>query len=149
MFKKPTSDKVDKPTIWLEIYNRWEDQINFIKIKIITILRIYPRIIFAFMVTSILISIVCFFYLYKSPKDNHELSSAPLLGSVTSSIGSIASSAGALKELLALQSIIENIVSKDSLTHQDSIMVLHVFERMQKIENSMKKPKISDTVLNQ
>lgn len=146
MFRKITSNQVDKPTLWQEIYKRWEDQINILSIKITAILINYPRAIYSVMITSILISLVCFFYLPKIPQQNTPITSASMINSVSSSIGSIASTAGAAKEILELQSILENIVNKDSLTQQDSMMVLYVFERMQQIENSIIKPTLHDSL---
>ena len=144
MFRKTTSNKEDKPSLWKELYHTWEDQINILHLKLLNILRSYPKTIYASMVSSILLSIGCFFYLPKKPNNNAQSPSKSLLTGFSSGIGNIASSASAAKELLELQSIVENLVHKDSLTQQDSVMVLYVFERMQKIENSIIRPKVPD-----
>lgn len=141
-----SSNKAYRSTIWQELYNSWKHHIHKLSPRIIMFLKNYPRAIYTAMVTSILISLVCFFYLPKNSKDSATLSSPSLLSSVSSGIGSIALSAGAAKELLELQSIIENVYSKDSLTNQDSIMVLYVLERMQKIQSSINNTKMPNTL---
>lgn len=146
MFRKTTSNKVDKPSLWKELYHRWEDQINILNIKFLTLLKSYPKAIYATMVLSMLISVACFFYIPKTPKDQSQSPSANLLSGFSSGLGNIATSVGAAKELLELQSIVENLIHKDSLTHQDSIMVLFVFDRMQQIENSIINSKTEDTI---
>lgn len=146
MYRKMSSNKAYRSTIWQALYNSWKHHIHRLSPRIITLLKNYPRAIYTAMVTSILISLVCFFYLPKNFKDSAKQSSPSLLSSVSSGISSIALSAGAAKELLELQSIIENVYSKDSLTNQDSIMVLYVLERMQKIQSNISNTKMPNTL---
>lgn len=146
MFRKTTSNNQDKPTLWQEVFNIWEDKINILKVKITAILKSYPRAIYAFMIITILISLVCFFYLPAPKKVSTVLNSENIMSDISLSIGSIAKSAGAAKELIELQNLLEDIVSKDSLTQQDSMVVLYVFEKMQLIEKNIIKPSISDSL---
>lgn len=146
MFRRITSNNKDKPPIWQELYNRWEDHIGRIQRSFFYIINSYPKTIYSLMVSSILISLGCFFYLPKSQKDKTQVPAKNLLSGFYSGMGSIAYSASATKELFELQSIVEQLVRKDSLTQQDSAMVLYVFERMQKIENSIINSKMPDTL---
>lgn len=146
MFRRITSNNENQPSIWQELYNRWEDRIVRIQRRFFYIINSYPKSVYAAMVSSILISLGCFFYLPKTHKDKTKAPTKSLLSGFYSGMGSIAYSASATKELFELQSIVEQLVRKDSLTHQDSAMVLYVFERMQKIENSIINSKRPDTL---
>lgn len=146
MFRRITSNNENQPSIWQELYNRWEDRIVRIQRRFFYIINSYPKSVYAAMVSSILISLGCFFYLPKTHKDKTKAPTKSLLSGFYSGMGSIAYSASATKELFELQSIVEQLVRKDSLTHQDSAMVLYVFDRMQKIENSIINSKRPDTL---
>ena len=146
MFRKIISNKEKQPSIWQELYNRWEDHIGRIQRWFFYIINSYPKSVYAAMVSSILISLGCFFYIPKTKKDKTQAPTKSLLSGFYAGMGSIAYTASATKELFELQSLVEQLVRKDSLTHQDSAMVLYVFERMQKIENSIINSKRPDTL---
>lgn len=148
MFRRITSNKQDQPSLWQELYNRWEDHIGKIQRSFFYIINSYPKTVYGVMVSSILISLGCFFYFPKTHKDTTQAPAKSLLSGFYAGMGSIAYSASATKELFELQSIVEQLVRKDSLTHQDSAMVLYVFERMQKIETSIINSKMPDTLVH-
>lgn len=147
MFRKITSNMQDKPTLWLELHKVWESRLQTLKARVVILLKKYPKTIYYLMIVSMLLSLACFFYLPKKPLDPTPIPSRGLLGELSVGIGHIASSATAAKELLELQSIVENIISKDSLSQQDSVLIAYVLDKMQSIEYSMRQTNSADRLM--
>jgi hypothetical protein len=136
MSRKTTSNTAFKPTIWQEIYKHYEVYFDLIARKCTSLLKAYPRTIFTGMIISILLSIGCFFFIpRKIPSETSPTSS--IIGSMQTSISGLASTASVMKELLALNGLIENVVKKESLNQQDSIFLIQALERMQILEKSL------------
>lgn len=136
MSRKTTYNSTLRPSIWKEIYTHHKVHFDRITNKCTSLIIAYPQTIFAFMITSILISIGCFFLIPKD-KTAQKLPSSALIGSMQTSMNGLVSTASVMSELLELNGLIQNIVKKDSLNHQDSIFLIHILDRMQILEKSI------------
>ena len=141
MFKKTTSNKSES-SVWKEIGKEFSRYTVHLRRCVRSKLSTYPKQVFMFMVSCILISICCFFMLPRQMEvkmvKNPQLS-APIADGMGNIFGSISD----LKEVLELQAVLEGLSKKDNLDKQDSMILIQIKDRLLSLENHNAKDAIS------
>ncbi|CDT00908.1 conserved hypothetical protein [Sphingobacterium sp. PM2-P1-29] len=141
MFRKITSNRNPKNTIWSEIHNEFSRYTNKLGNFLQFILGRYPNAIFCFMIAVIVISLAWVFFARKEPVKKQNLNVAD--NPISNSMGQIFGSISDLKEIIELQAIMDVLSKKEKLEVQDSLILVEIKERLFHLENIQK----NDTAL--
>lgn len=133
MYKK-TIYKFFQEKIWKNKIPIAENILSEIKLKLLE----YPKTVLSIMVLSIFFSIGSFFY-SADPFNEKAHSYTPLPLPINNSVKGIYASVSVIKEILILQQIIDHTLLKDSLSHNDSLLINHTLDKIHVLENMMLK----------
>ncbi len=141
MFRKITSNKSES-SVWKEIGNEFSRYTVHLRRCVRSKLSTYPKQVFMFMVSCILISICCFFMLPRQ-KEVKMVKNPKLSAPIADGMGNIFGSISDLKEVLELQAVLEGLSKKENLDKQDSMILIQIKDSLLSLENHNAKDSIS------
>ncbi len=126
-----------RPNLYLEIRKEFGAYFSFLHVFWKNISARYPRQIFVVMLASILLSSVLAFTVMRVKNAGPMPSLSGSDAEVTQGFGQILESGQALKKVLDLQSQINTVLHKDSLTAADSIVVKNAIRQLETIHHQL------------
>lgn len=135
MCKKTTSNRKSE-AVWTAFYSEFGDYVEGSVGRFKRMLEAWPRTVFVVMVTSIVVSIGCFLFL---PKRAPKKSPAPqsMQQPFMDGMGGVLTTVSALKELLELRTLLDDLMGKENLDSADSLLMERAITRMQILEERL------------
>lgn len=132
MFRKIHSNRDPSDTLYTELKKEFSSYIQKFNNWVRRICLKFPKLVYAMMVVLIMISFVLSILLFRKekPKSKTANVSPKTAAPMQDGLGQIMQKAYALKEAITLKTQIETLITKDSLTAQDSIVLGKAIDRL-------------------
>jgi hypothetical protein len=129
MFRKITSNRNPRDTLYSEIKKEFAPYHTSFRAKLTKIAQQYPRFLFAIMVINITLSLVLVFKVLR-----HPMPLKKVIVATPSGFDQILLAGEKLKKAIALKRIIDSLSSKTKLTAKDSLMLDSALDQFQKLK---------------
>nr|WP_068890427.1 hypothetical protein [Pedobacter panaciterrae] len=133
MFRKIHSNRDPQDTILKALRKEFGAYIDYLKNRVIHVLRTYPKMAFFLMVLLMSASILLTLTVCKPVKKVNEISVGHAVKPAQDGIGQIMSKAAAINESLHLKQEITALIAKDSLSASDSIRLEVAIDRLHQL----------------
>lgn len=144
MFKKITSNRPPDTSLWEAIHGEFSGYIDGGLLRVRRFLEARPRTVFYAMLVCILVSIGCFFFIPKKKAPSKTEAALSVQRPLLDGVGGIATGISSLKELLEINAVLDGLLEKETLNHEDSLVLQQAFDRMLQLEKQL-----GDTARNQ
>lgn len=143
MFKRISSKRDPDATLWSELDREFKPYITKTKLATDSIIKRYPKVIFAIMVSLIIASSIASFFLkaaVKNPLGEVESFEQFIPKEITKT-DSILQNVDLLKQGLMLQMTLDSLSNLERLTEKDKMLYGQTRNRLEKIDNLLNQQK--------
>jgi len=133
MFKKITSNRDPRDTVFSELGKEFRPYLNKVKSGLSYCAERYPKFLFGMMVINITLSAVLVMTVFR-PVTDKPMAKAPAVTSpVTSGFDRIMQAGEALKQTIHLKQRVDSLTKKAAMNHADSAELLKDLDSLQSI----------------
>ena len=133
MFRKIDSNRSPGDTVFSELKKQFGSHFNNAVVTVNVFMKRHPKPVFALMIGCMAFSMVFSFTVFRNKED---IKPGPVItgtAPVRDGLGAIMRQGSVLRRSMLLKDQIENLITKDSLSHADSLQLSRSIHELQEI----------------
>ncbi|QXV63671.1 hypothetical protein INP83_11160 [Mucilaginibacter sp. 21P] len=133
MWRKIHSNRDPRNTLYSELRREFGCYFSALSAFISELLNTYPRLVFWLMIVLLLSSASLSFTIFRHPENKPD-PQVKAISPVTEGFSRIMESAAKIRKGLQLKRMVDSLIAKKVLTHQDSITLENALDSLQQIQ---------------
>lgn len=133
MWRKIHSNRDPRNTLYSELRREFGGYFSASGALIKSLLNAYPRLVFWLMIVLLFSSAGLSFTIFRNP-ENKPVPKVQVVSPVTEGFSRIMESAAKIRKGLLLKRMVDSLINKKVLTHQDSITLENSLDSLQQIQ---------------